>query len=277
MPTNWWNISRPAERIAVFICAALLTVGFLTGAPERALSQGVCLQPGQTKDADIKRNAAALAGFCITEHAFSEGGINWLVYTLKGSRPGPLWAVPHDNEDAALIAAIRAARKYGGNIATVESGNSRFYNGIDTNRNFSTAARCPGGRGPSPKYTRAFLSAGGNPVISIHTNANGPGGNMWASVNTGSLKGFPSASAKGGLADQDSFILVPGRQINQAAVNRFNQRGAHVVAEIVSAANNDCSLSNYLVLSGRPNYFTVEAQHGNTSALLALIDIVMGR
>lgn len=263
-------------------CSLLVALCFTALSGGAAAQVAKCIPPAQTRDADIRANAAALTGFCITEHAFPENGIDWLIYTLKSGRNGPLWAVPHDNENAAFTAAIRAARKYGGNIATVETGNSRFHKGVDTNRNFSTSRRCPGGRGPSPKYTRAFLSAGGNPVISIHTNANGSSasggsGDMSASVNSASLKGFPSPIAKGALADEDSFILVPGRQVNRAAISRFNAQGAHVVAEIVTPANNDCSLSRHLVLSGRPNYFTVEAQHGNVSALMHLIAIVVGR
>jgi hypothetical protein len=68
------------------------------------------------KDGDFRRNAAALAapGLCIAEQKFKERRRPWTIQTVSSGRPGPLWAVLHDDEDVAFDSAVRALTTYGG-------------------------------------------------------------------------------------------------------------------------------------------------------------------
>ena len=68
-----------------------------------------CINP-RSGDRDIFRNAKALAKHCIKLHKIREAGKTWHIYEIGGKRPGPLWAVLHDNENAAFGAFLRRVR-----------------------------------------------------------------------------------------------------------------------------------------------------------------------
>jgi hypothetical protein len=69
-------------------------------------------------------NVEFLAGSSVSEARFSEAGFNWhLLRFVNDAKPdGPLWVVPHDDENAAFDAAIAALKHYGGVVIAVNSG-----------------------------------------------------------------------------------------------------------------------------------------------------------
>ncbi|MEM7426982.1 MAG: hypothetical protein AAF441_12875 [Pseudomonadota bacterium] len=241
-----------------------------------------CLNP-RSGDRDIFRNAKALTGHCIRLHRIREAGKTWQIYEIGGQRRGPLWAVLHDNENAAFDAAVTGLNRYGGRIVAIEAGEKRKFHGQDPNRNFGIK-RCRNQRGSGVKYTTFMMmlvdkSTG---VVGMHNNANGfAGGGGSGHINvfrkSRVLIGHPSRYAKGAFKDGDNFILVPGRggwrpgSRPARKIARLNKSGIHAVYEKVLARANDCSMSNHLVLSGYHNYVNIEVQHGQARVQRALL------
>ncbi|MEL6967233.1 MAG: hypothetical protein AAGM04_07620 [Pseudomonadota bacterium] len=267
--------------------------------PKNAANASVgngCLDIAGIREPDIRRNRTALTRIkaCITYAAFTEARLPWQIYTIKlpNKKRGPLWAVPHDNENVAFDTAVYALGRYGGTIVAAETGERRALRGQDANRNFSKsnriAARCPQQRAAAPKYTNAFISqhTRGQPIIALHSNANGYAGNGGSgtiSINRRSriMRAFKARRAKGRFADEDNIILVAGkRPVEQdrrlkGIVDTFNGKGIHVIAELVTPAKNDCSLSNYVVLNNIAKYYNVEVQTGQGSVQRQLLDRLM--
>jgi hypothetical protein len=107
---------------------------------ERA-ERGECLTPDKLadNDKDFARNAAELKapGFCILQVRFKERRRPWTIQTVDSGRPGPLWAVLHDDEDVAFDSAVQGLKTHGGVLFAVHTGGKRNQDGIDPNRNFS--------------------------------------------------------------------------------------------------------------------------------------------
>jgi len=257
-----------------------------SSAAASAAPSGGCLNPARVGDPDIRRNASKLpmSTYCVRLVSFTEGGFPWKIYTIaaKAGRPGPLWAVPHDDEDAAFDTAVYALVKYGGRISTIEAGESRTFRGQDTNRNFGTTASvargCRQQKAAAKRYTAEFLNGyrRGGLIIALHTNTNGYSGNGGSgsiSINRKSsiMRPYKSLIAKGSLADEDNLLLIAGTSlVNQDRklsnlVEHFTKReGVHVIAEHVSKSKNDCSLSNYVMLTQPGRYYNIETQDGNS-------------
>ena len=85
-----------------------------------------CINP-RSGDRDIFRNAKALSKHCIRLHKIREAGKTWNIYEIGGKRRGPLWAVLHDNENAAFDAAVTGLNRYGGRIVAIEAGERRNF------------------------------------------------------------------------------------------------------------------------------------------------------
>jgi hypothetical protein len=51
--------------------------------------------------------------------------------------------------------------------------------------------------------------------------------------------------------------------------------GMHVKYEIVNKNNNDCSMSNFIVLNKNSNYYNIESEHGDIVAQKLMIDRLM--
>jgi len=258
----------------------------LTPAPAAAQvaakSSNGCLDVGSIRERDIARNRTALKRMnaCIKLDKFTEGGLPWQIYTITAAkRRGPLWAVPHDNEDVAFDTAVYALARYGGVIVATEAGEQRSLRGQDANRNFNKSAaiarKCRLQKAAAPRYTDAFIKPlpSGQPIIALHSNANGYSGNggrgtisIWR--KSAIMRAHPSRKAKGALADEDNILLVAGRRPMdkdrrlKKLVTDFNNKGVHVIAELVTPAKNDCSLSNYVVLNGIAKYYNIEVQDG---------------
>jgi len=63
---------------------------------------------------------------------------------------------------------------------------------------------------------------------------------------------------------------------NKSTLNNLLSKGIHVKYEIVNENNNDCSLSNYVVLNKPTSgYYNIEVQHGALETQKIMIDILM--
>jgi hypothetical protein len=121
------------------------------------------------------RDPADWAGLRVEEIGFDEERASWHLFriTRPEHRDGPLWFVPHDNENAGFEAGLVALQRYGGTMIVVDSDGRRrnshvaFGPPIDPNRNFHDGLpRYPG-------QVLASLNHGGWPIIALHTNAAG--------------------------------------------------------------------------------------------------------
>lgn len=227
-------------------------------------------------DDDLVRHAAEpdfLFGVTLSEARFAEAGFNWhLLRFVNEAKPfGPLWVVPHDDENAAFDSAIAALRTHGGVAIIVNSGSgsSRMQSGkgtcggrapilsrCDPNRNFSSA---------TPLFTNAHLDqrAAGQPVIALHTNSPsfGPGKgeitilDAAVAASKGEIRprrnGYFGGAGPAVLKDHDSYAILPFvvpkmQEYDVRCRNTLVQAGVHVWHEPVR--KTDGSLSNYVVL-----------------------------
>jgi hypothetical protein len=227
-------------------------------------------------DDDVLRHAndpTYFSGLVISESKFSEAGFNWhLIRFVNVAKPlGPLWAVPHDDENAAFDAAIEAVKTYGGVAVMVNSGlgSSRKQEGngtcggrsaiiskCDPNRNFSTA---------TPLFTKAYTEqlVPGQPIVALHTNTPGHGrgqGDITILDAKAAAKGKIRPRKNGhfgdngplSLKDHDTYAIMPflppkippqDMQCREALTGQ----GMHVWHERVD--RSDGSFSNYVALS----------------------------
>lgn len=227
------------------------------------------------------RDPAEWRGLRVDALTFTEERGRWRMWRIANPRrPGPLWFVPHDNENAGFEAALVAVRRYGGVIVAVDSGVAPGEDGvrlngavaygrpIDPNRNFDSAL---------PGYARTVLNnySGHGPVIALHTNAPGfdptdskcnrddPKTNGVISIRFCDDTLIPSASKRRDYPfdDDDSvaFATFLAKDGPSAAYCRDAMVGAdfNVVQERV--VTSDGSLSNYAVLHGL-RYLNFETQ-----------------
>jgi hypothetical protein len=227
------------------------------------------------KDDDLVRHSVDplyLDGLTVSEARFSEAGFDWHLLRFSNfNKPlGPLWVIPHDDENAAFASAIVALKTHGGVAVVVNSGpgSSRMQQGkgtcggrpaivfrCDPNRNFSAA---------TPLFTAAHLNQrpAGQPIIALHTNSPGFGGAKGeitileaASASRGKIRprkhGFFGGDGPAVLKNHDSYAILPfvaptiqdyDIRCRKGLVNA----GVHVWHEPVS--KSDGSLSNYVVL-----------------------------
>ncbi len=248
----------------------------------------------QAVDDDVARNSVVAGyfdGIEISEIRVSENGFTWhLIRFRDPARPdGPLWIVPHDDENAAFDAMIAAIREHGGVGIAVNSGHEarraqagrgecgvprRAVTACDPNRNFDSR---------TPLFTSAFLDQrpAGQPVIALHTNSPGFAGDGHGGSGDTTILDRPAwrrgvpAPRNGGvlatnpqpdMANYDTLGLAafPARQGRPApAADRCGaaiaQGGIHFWHEPVRAS--DGSMSNYLALN-RPEirYFNAESR-----------------
>ncbi|HEV7234409.1 MAG TPA: hypothetical protein VGN36_09190 [Sphingorhabdus sp.] len=245
----------------------------------------------KTADDDIGRNIGKpdyFDGVRVSEYRFSENGFDWhLIRFASSAKPdGPLWMVPHDDENAAFDAMIAAIKERGGVGVTVNSGPGSLRrqagNGVcgvraqtvttcDPNRNFDAS---------TPLFTDAFLSQRpkDQPIVALHTNTygfsgDGHGGRGEITVldreayRRGETKPRDGAlfavNPKADMANYDTLGLTAyrasdgtpaeqcGRAIADAGVHFWHER----------VAKSDGSMSNYLILN-RPEiaYFNAESR-----------------
>jgi hypothetical protein len=227
------------------------------------------------QDDDLIRHAAEpdfLGGVSVSETRFSEAGFNWhLLRFVNAAKPvGPLWVVPHDDENAAFDSAIAALKTHGGVAIVVNSGSgsSRTQSGqgtcggrapiitrCDPNRNFSSS---------TPLFTSAHLDqrASGQPVIALHTNSPGFGPGKGeitildaAAASKGKIRprknGYFGIAGPAVLKDHDSYAIIPFaapkfQEYDVRCRKALVEAGVHVWHEAVG--KSDGSFSNYAVL-----------------------------
>lgn len=261
------------------------------GGPSSLLS-APCVAPAASGDREIAAAAAGVPGLCVRSVALADAGLTIPLALVESGRPGPLFVVPHDDENAALVAGIAALQRHGGRLVAVRSGGTRDIGrgraAVDPNRIFGnrrTGPVCPGGRRPAVAYTEAVLSARvpGQPILGLHSNKPGPPLSARPAPR-GMTAVFPPVPPPAGdrFADPDTFLIVPVRDdpADQARVEpkvaRFGAAGATVLLEMITPPG-DCSLSSFLVLSGQPDYVTVEVRDGDSRTSGRLIDLVLAR
>lgn len=273
-------------------CAALSSLLFLTS----GCVDTNCPLPGDLSNrvktihlnsykeaADLKRNGRSMGSLCANRIAFHEGNQQWnFLLVWNPSHPkGPFWYLPHDDEESAFDAAIYAAKRYGGGFLAVESNGQRHASGKDPNRNFKRGSR----------YSQTVFriidtyKSSTMPYLALHSNKEGHlkyGGSGTVSMRDRSknVHAFPAGSIKigqkKGLHDEDSLIYLAGKTINREKIKQFNSAGLHVKYETVTAASNDNSMSNYIVLQkNRADYINIEVEHGDTKTQKKMIDRVM--
>jgi hypothetical protein len=250
----------------------------------------VAVSKVQDRDEDFERNLEALAaaGMCIELESFRERSRPWTIQTVHSGRPGPLWAVMHDDEDLSFDIAVGALRTYGGTLVSIDTGGKRNQDGVDPNRNFSDdefyCSRL--GKSATPKFTAAFrqLFANARPIIALHNNVDGPGptGGLGHVSLQPAPKGMEVTRAKdeeSPLADELTLVLLAAADASaesvKSRVSTLSGRGIHVVVEPVPEERGDCSLSNLAVLSGHPDYFNVTVAQDGADKQRRIIDAIM--
>lgn len=219
----------------------------------------------------------------VTRIEFQEERGKWRLYRIVNrSRPtGPLWFVPHDNENAGFEAALAGVKAYGGVVIAVDSGVAEDRDGvrrnaavefgrpIDPNRNF---------RDGYPRYAAKVLAdyaRGARPIIALHTNAPGfdPAGSRChrddspgrgqVSIRFCDDVMQPQASqARDWPFDDDDTLAYVAYRASAAPASAFCGKALgladfNVVFERVMVS--DGSLSNYALLHGL-DYINFETQ-----------------
>ena len=241
---------------------------------------------------DIKQNYSALRGLKVSLISFREGRFNWhlLLIINKKAPKGPFWFLPHDNENSAFKSAIYATKRYGGGFLAVVNNNRRYNLGQDPNRNFSLSFQkepsCKYQLAPSPIYTKTVMQiinsykAPNMPYLALHNNTNK--GGISILKDTKFTKSFLAYSKKEvlkgrGLADEDSLVYIAGSLPNPpiSKVKKLLNMGLNVKYEYVTRANNDCSMSNFIILNYGSNYYNIETEHGKVATQKEMIDRLM--
>ena len=245
-------------------------------------------------DDDIRRNNGKPGYFKdieISERRFVENGFAWhlIRFASKERAKGPLWIVPHDDENAGFDAMIAALKTHGGVGIAVNSGSGSLRqqsgNGVcgvksdmvtlcDPNRNFDQR---------TPLFTSAFLSERviGWPVIALHTNSHrfsGDGQSGRGEITVLDIAAFGrgvivprsgghfAVKPKTEMANYDTLgltaYLSQKRMPDADAIacrNAMIKAGVHFWHERVGTS--DGSMSNYLAIN-RPDipYFNGESR-----------------
>lgn len=256
--------------------------------------QTVALETLAPVDDDVRRHIAKpdyFVGLQVSEQRFVENGFNWHFIRFANAEKldGPLWMVPHDDENAAFEAMIAAVKQHGGVGLVVNSGpgSARHMAGegrcgekadivtsCDPNRNFANA---------TPTFTAAFLGQRhpDRPVIALHTNSPGFSGDGQAGrgeitvldvaaftrgVTAPRSDAYFAVNPKPEMANHDTLgltaYLAAEGSPKAAAIacrNSLTRAGAHFWHERVLLS--DGSMSNYLALN-RPDiaYFNAESR-----------------
>ncbi|MEG3179888.1 hypothetical protein [Sphingomonas sp. LT1P40] len=261
----------------------------------------------QDDDFARHRDPATWRGLTVSRIEFREERGQWRLFRIANTaKPrGPLWFVPHDNENAGFEAALAGVRAYGGVVIVVDSGVAEDRDGkrrneavergrpIDPNRNF---------RDGYPLYSTTILAdyaRGARPIVALHTNSPGfdPG---YSRCNQSDPKGRgevsirfcddvmqPHASqARAWPFDDDDSLAYVAHRSGTSPFSAYCGKALaladfNVVFEKVTVS--DGSLSNHALLRGL-NYVNFETQERgldpaalaqSRNRLIAMIDRAM--
>lgn len=227
------------------------------------------------------RDPAEWSGLAVSRIEFQEERGTWRLFRIANTKKprGPLWFVPHDNENAGFEAALAGVRKHGGVVIAVDSGiveDGKRRNGavdrgrpIDPNRNF---------RDGYPRYADTVLAdyaRGARPIIALHTNSPGfdtsasrcnqsdrPGrGEVSIRFCDDVMQPSPSRSRDWPFDDEDTLAYVPWRSGTAPSTAWCGRTLAKADFNLVfeRVAVSDGSLSNYALLRGL-DYVNFETQ-----------------
>jgi hypothetical protein len=295
---------RPFAVIALAIAVGGCATHATHAAHERAVfvappaeppSNAACRPAIEVSDSDndlARVDPALLAGLCGGVTQVNDIGLTWVIERFQSGRPGPLWIVPHDNENSAFASAVTALNAHGGILVAVDNNGLRTNASVDPNRIFGTAARCYGeGSGPvAALFTREMLRYryAGYPIIALHSNligyaGDGLGGQGNTSVQLGGehRTSFPAATPYlGSISPPDTVVFLAGLTPRPDAataqlIAQLNSLGVNVIYEYVSPDWTDCSLSNFAVLSHIAPYINIETVEGDTQTQIRLINDVL--
>lgn len=283
---------RPATVLAA--AAAWLALLGADADPEK-VTIVTRVDPLTVQDDDFARHRdpAEWAGLTAQSIEFQNERTRWRLWRIADpARPGgPLWFVPHDNENAGFEAALAELRQRGGVMIAVDSGVDPAHDGqrfnyavergrpVDPNRNFDSAL---------PGYAArvlADLRHGAWPIIALHSNTRGfntaesicnrddPPGNGVISIRfcDAVYTPHPSKSRAWPFDDDDTMAFASwraGRDPSSAFCgDQLAAADFNIVFEEV--AITDRSLSNYAVLHDIA-YFNFETlDQGSDPAPLA--------
>jgi hypothetical protein len=228
------------------------------------------IDPLTVDDEDFARHRdpREWAGLSVRRLVFTDGEIDWSVWRIVNEqhRHGPLWVLPHDNENATFGAALAALHRYGGiAVAIDDRANRTNYDAtsgasVDPNRHFYDAI---------PLYAGRMLADLGSPprlIVALHTNSPGfdqgislcpiagLGGSGDISIRLCTARYVPHPSLKRAwpFDDEDTLALVPYPAnddwraafcVRPLVAADFNLITEHVVT-------SDGSLSNYALAHG---------------------------
>jgi hypothetical protein len=260
-----------------------------------------CLPPGEVppdKDGDFARNMKLLQaepGLCFSYDEFEENGIHWGLQIVQYQKPGnevslktreragPLWFIPHDDENAAFDTAVKSLIKHGGTIVAVESGGTRLNEGQDPNRNFDAGGdrKCPLQLARSPQYTQHVLQWRDpkHPIIALHSNK--PTGGISITRKVPFSTNFRAPEQIGGVNPDHTLVFVASSDSPEADpilhkfVKDMNAKHVNVIYETVSSKRSDCSLSNYASLRKIRDYLNVEVVTGDSAIQVKIVDVIM--
>lgn len=257
----------------------MLAVHLVASAPAAADPAAVAVtrvKPAAVADADFARHRdrRLWRGMRVERVVFREGPILWRLWriTRRGKRNGPMWVVPHDDENAAFAAGLVSVRKWGGTLVAVDTGPDDASGAARYNRDTADGRRIDPNRAfthDAPVYLREILTGlrRGQPIIALHTNPRGfaarltacdtgaPGdGQGEISVRLCNKIYHPRSSRqqRWPFDDEDTLALapVPADQPGAPTWCRAAMRTAdfNMVEERVGVS--DGSLSNYAVQRG---------------------------
>lgn len=241
---------------------------------------------------DIRRNDRQMQGLCVQLIHIWEGQLDWkmlLVYNPKMPR-GAFWFLPYDNENSAFDTAVYATKKYGGGFLSVVAGDKRYFHRQDPNRNFADASVkvCAKQLAPSPCYTQTLFDiidtfrAPDKPYLALHNNTDGGGITVLKeSRYVKSYLAYSRTQVQRGerLADEDSLVYIAGSSPTppRQKIANLLKMGLNVKYEMVNRVNNDCSMSNYVVLRRGGEYYNIETEFGKRETQKQMVDHLMQR
>lgn len=268
------------------------------------------VDPMRIDDDDFARNRdpARWDGLVVQAVGFRDLAIPWRLWRIRNAaRPyGPLWVVPHDNENATFAAALDAVRQWGGTVIAVDTalrddGYAARFNhadaarpATDPNRHFTEE------RSAYREAILGDLTGARQPIIALHANAEGAdpslarchgegmgygAGDISVALCTDRMVGRRSPTRRWPFDDDDTLALVPHRTDGRGSYcgGAMAEDGFNMIYEAVEAG--DGSLSNYAARHGLA-YVNLETRdRGNSPAglaeardrLVAMIDDVLER
>ena len=239
------------------------------------------------ENSDVNRNYNHLKKLCLYALKFKENKFKWrMLLVLNPKREhGLFWFLPHDNENSAFDSAVYAVQKYGGGFLSILNSNKRYNLGQDPNRNFSNSnfKICKEQSAPSPIYTKKIFSIidyykkPDYPYLALHNNTNKGGVSILKeNQKTKSYFAYPKSqiNSQNQLTDEDNLVYMVGlNKMPPSIIYRLLEYGLNVKYEVVNKFNNDCSMSNYIVLEkGTNSYFNIEAEHKKSAIQKVMID-----